>query len=195
MVHLQAAEAVAGQPRDHVRADGRAPPAGERVRQHADPAGVADETDRLGHVRFVLVHPVAAAGADPGGGEGILDAAHQTGLDKRLGHVRASDHAVGQGADPLPGHRMAVGGQLLHHALGAGDPFGAQPGPDLGEHRLDRVEQVGEQVQAHPAVAADPHPAGDLRPRQQGEAGGQRRRGLGQARGGVMIGERDGGQA
>ncbi len=122
MVHLKATETRPRHGCDHIRADGRTARARVRVGQHADTARLANQPYCIQGVGFVLAHPVAAASADPGGCERGLEGVHESGVDERLGHMRASDHTVGLGGHLFPAHGVAIGGQLFHHSAGAGDP-------------------------------------------------------------------------
>ena len=115
----------------------------------------------------------AGVGTAPDGGEGA-------------GEVRAADDRVaGDRGDLLPGD---VGAELPHpvdHRPRAVDAVIADLGRLGAQGRVLRVEEVGKQVHA-----AAVELAGQLHARDQGQAVGQRGTGLGDARLGVMVGQR-----
>ena len=98
-----------------------------------------------------------------------------------------ADHAVAGDRRHLgPGHPGTQRGQLFHHDPGPPDPVVADAVHRLGQGRVGRVEQVGQQVQALAALGA-----GQFHARDQGQARGQGRPGLGVPGHGVVVGQGD----
>jgi hypothetical protein len=150
----------AGQARSSQRADlivGHLVAAGAGVGQHADPAGLADQGDRVGGIEGVLVLVGPAAVADPVGGEGVGGRTDRAGVGQRAGDVRAADHPVaGDRGDLFPRHPGAEGGQLGHHDPGPADPVVADAGHRFGQRGISGVEQVGQQMQGQPGRQRGP---------------------------------------
>jgi hypothetical protein len=184
MPHLEAGQARSGQRADLII--GHLVAAGAGVSQHADPAGLADQGDRLGGVEGVLVFVGPAAVTDPVGGEGVGGRTDRVGVGQRAGDVRAADHAVaGDRGDLFPRHPGAERGQLGHHDPGPADPVVADAGHRFGQGGISGVEQVGQQVQAAPVQRAGQLHSGD-----QGQPGRQRGPGLVVSGHGVVVGQR-----
>lgn len=128
-----------------------------------------------------------AAVGDPLRGEGVGDGGHDAELDQRGRDVRAADRTLsGDTGDlrPLDGDTQLL--ELGHHRPGARHPVVPYELTLAQQVRLVGVEEIGQQMQAHPVDTAGEFGAGD-----QGQALGERGDRLGMAAGGVVVGERD----
>ena len=144
--------------------------------EHAHPAGVADEPQRVHRVERVLRHVGdAAVGDEPV--EGLLLGGDDPRLDHRLRDVGAGDEIVaGDRAHPLERDVVAELLQLLDHQLAAAKPRIGEAPELLDQGRIRRVDPVRQHVQRRAVVLG-----GELDPRhdaQAGALGGGRRLGV-----------------
>ena len=111
---------------------------------------------------------------------------HMAGFDEGLRHQRTADRfALGSRCqERFAIDRLPQVGQLVGHRADPPDAIAALPLEKFGERRVFAIDEVSEHV--HVASLVD---GGNFDARHEGDSGGRRRAvGLGQRRGGVVIG-------
>ena len=163
VVDLEAEEPGVDEPLEALGRDDALGAARARVREHGHAAGGADEAHAGERVGRVVRLRVARARVQDAG-ERRRPRRHVPARHERVGDVRAADRGAlgGLGEHVVPAERV-VAPDAPHDLLGAREPRLADAG-GLGEEALvERVDQVGEHVHAHEALARRELHAGDER--------------------------------